>query len=329
MIELLKTTGWEDYELLDSGDGYRLERFGKYVLQRPDPQIIWKKKLPNLWDKADAIFKRDTSDKGHWVKKNSQMPNNWQINYKNLKFILKLTNFKHTGVFPEQHLMWDFISDAISTRISEGVTNKGGLPMARSGLIAKQLPNEHQREGNVWQDPDGNQINILNLFAYTGISTIVAASAGAKVTHIDASKPTITWAHENQKASNLDDKLIRWILDDATKFVQREIKRGIKYDGIIMDPPVFGHGPDGSMWKFNESFPKLLTLVKQVLSDKPLFIIINAYAISSSALMLKNVMEDYFSDLDGKFEVGELVLLESKNKRPLSTGIFGRWSFSN
>ena len=320
IMELLETTGFNDYELLDSGDGYRLERFGKFILSRPDPQIIWKKRLStDIWNQADAIFQRTFQDKGNWIKKNKNLPDKWQLSYKDLKFWIKLTPFKHTGIFPEQHLMWDFISSQISDASSQIKNNQA------SGIQTAKSKTEEINSDNQKLITD-NRINILNLFAYTGIASLAAASAGAKVTHVDASKPAISWARENQNISQLDKKPIRWILDDATKFVTREIKRGIKYDGIIMDPPIFGHGPDGILWKFNDNFPKLLALCKQILSDQPLFIIINAYAISSSSLMLKNVMEDYFSDLGGKFQVGELVLKESKNQRPLSTGIFGKWS---
>jgi len=288
-MQILSTRGWQDYELLDSGDGYRLERFGKYILSRPDPQIIWKKKLSDQeWNKADAIFERTTYDKGTWIKKNRNLPEKWLLQYKNLSFWVKLTPFKHTGVFPEQCVQWEWMFNILA--------------------------------------PARKDIHILNLFAYTGIASLVAASAGAKVTHVDSSKPTIGWARENQIASHLQDKSIRWILDDAMKFTQREIKRGVRYDGIIMDPPVFGHGPDGRIWKFNEHFPKLLELCKQVLSDKPLFIMVNAYALSSSALMLQNILEDYFGDLGGVIESGELALQEKQNQRLLSTGIFARWN---
>jgi len=285
-MQLLTTTGWEDYQLLDSGDGNRLEKFGQFMLQRPDPQIIWKKKLMDTdWEKADAIFKRISEDKGQWIKKN--IPEKWLLKYKNLSFWLKMSPFKHTGVFPEQHLQWDFIAEKI---------------------ISAQRP-----------------ISVLNLFAYTGIATLAAAAAGAKVTHVDASKPTIGWARENQEASNLADKPIRWILDDAVKFVQREIKRGSRYDAIMLDPPVFGHGPDGRVWKFNHDFPRLMDLCRQVLSATPLFLLVNAYAISSSSLMLENVLEDYLGKDSGKITVGELALQESQQKRLLSTGIFARW----
>lgn len=300
-MHILSTMGWEEYELLDSGEGFRLERFGSYILQRPDPQVIWKRKLDHdIWNSADAVFIRTSEDHGTWQIKKT-LPEKWLMHYNNLSFYVKLSPFKHTGVFPEQQLQWDWITSKIEKR---------KLNIENRSSILNPLP----------------PTNILNLFAYTGIATLAAAAAGAKVTHVDASKPTIGWARENQAASKLEDKPIRWILDDALKFTQREVKRGNKYDGIILDPPIFGHGPDGSMWKFNESFPELMEVCKKVLSDNPLFIIVNAYAISSSALMLQNVLQDATEHLGGTIEVGELVLEEKTHKRPLSTGIFARWS---
>ncbi len=282
------TKNWADYELIDSGSEQRLERFGKYILSRPDPQAIWKKKLPESeWLKANAEFKRTEGDRGKWIQKN--MPTKWEMSYKNLKFYCKMAPFKHTGIFPEQSVQWDFIQDSIKSA--------------------------------------NRPTNILNLFGYTGAASLAAASAGAKVTHIDASYPTIGWARENQKLSGLDEKPIRWIQDDAIKFCKREVKRGVKYDGIILDPPAYGHGPEGETWKFNEHFPILLEICKEFLSDKPLFIIVNAYAISSSALMLENVLKDYFGDLGGSVEVGELALQEKDEGRLLSTGIFAQISF--
>lgn len=272
---------YPEYDLLDSGSSMRLERFGEFVLARPDPQAIWKPRAEKLWAKADAVYGSD------WVLK-TKVPSSWQMHYGKLAFWAKLTPFKHTGVFPEQISQWEFIEKQITA--------------------AKQ------------------SVNVLNLFAYTGIATLVAAAAGAKVTHVDASRPTIGWARDNQALSKLNDKPIRWILDDALKFVRREIKRGVKYDGIIMDPPVYGHGPNGEKWDFGVSFPLLLEACSQVLSDHPLFIVINAYAVSSSALMLENVLADLTAKLGGQIEVGELVLKEKDSERLLSTGIFGRWS---
>lgn len=284
-MEILETAGWGDYELLDTGDGYRLERFGKYTVARPDPQAIWKRKLSaQEWDKADAVFERNSGNEG-WVKK-TEIPEKWLLNYKSISVYARLTPFKHTGIFPEQHLHWDFIHNSIKK--------------------------------------SNREVKVLNLFAYTGIASLVAAQAGAQVTHVDASRPAIGWARENQEASGLSDKPIRWILDDVIKFVAREIKRNNLYDGIIMDPPVYGHGPTGELWDFPKSFPQLIELCSQVLSENPLFLVTNAYAISSSALMLENVLRDYLPS--GTIEVGELALEEKSAKRLLSTGIFARWS---
>lgn len=287
-MQILTTPGWKDYELIDSGDGYRLERFGAYTLARPDPQIIWQKSLPqSQWDKADAVFEKDGAKDAGWNKKKT-IPLQWEMAYKDIRFYSKLSPFKHTGVFPEQHLQWDFVSEKIKNASS--------------------------------------QLKILNLFAYTGLASLIAAQAGAQVTHVDASRPTIGWARENQELSGLADKPIRWILDDVAKFVEREVRRGSTYDGIILDPPVYGHGPTGQVWKFHEDVPRLLENCRKLLSPAPLFVVMNAYAISSSALMLQNVFDDYFADLGGKTEVGELVIEEQSAKRQLSTGIYARWS---
>lgn len=280
-MKLLQTKGWSDYELLDSGNMLRLERFGKYVISKPDPEAIWKQSLSQEeWQRADAKF-----ENGKWIK-NSQFPLSWEIRYDNLILNAKLTPFKHTGIFPEQCLNWEYIKN-----------------------ILKNI---------------NYRANVLNLFAYTGVASVVAASYNAKVTHVDASKPALTWAKENQQLSGLMDKSIRYILDDAIEFTAREIRRGSKYDGIIMDPPVYGHGPNGQLWDFDKSFPVLLNNCAKLLSNKPLFVISNAYALSSSAVMLNNLFEDYLPK--GNLEYGELAL-EQKNKRLLSTGIFSRISF--
>jgi 23S rRNA (cytosine1962-C5)-methyltransferase len=286
-MQILIPTGWTEYELIDSGNGQKLERFGHYTLARPDPQIIWKQLMaPEEWLKADAVYTRSSEDKGAW-KTRDRMPEKWLAHYGPLAFWAKLTPFKHTGIFPEQSVHWDWMMTLI-------------------------------RNAN-------RPISVLNLFAYTGIASLAAASAGAMVTHVDASKAAISWANENQEASKLKDKPVRWILDDVLKFVTREVKRGKKYDAILMDPPVFGHGTSGQTWKFNDNFPELLHLCQQLLSDQPLFVLINAYAISSSALMLENVLNDMTGGLNGSITVGELALKQMKSPRLLSTGIFGRW----
>lgn len=287
-MRLLQTNGWEDYALLDSGDGRRLERFGAYIIIRPDPQCLWKPHLAHAeWEKADAVFTKGKNGKEEWVRK-TDVPHKWLMTYKDISFYAKLSPFKHTGVFPEQHLQWDFIGEKIQKA--------------------------------------GREVNVLNLFGYTGIASLVAAKAGARVTHVDASYPTIGWARENTEASGMSDKPIRWMMDDCVKFTRREVKRGVKYDGIIMDPPVFGHGPEGERWEFFENFPPLLKLCQEVLTAKPLFIIINAYAISASALMLENIMNDMMRNFHGTIASGELALQEEGSERLLSTGIFSRWS---
>lgn len=277
-MKILETTGWEDYELIDSGNGKRLERFGKYVLSRPDPQAIWNKKLEaSNWNLADAAFD------GKWKTK-PQTPSEWILGYKDIKFKVKLTPFKHTGVFPEQKSHWEFIENKL----------KG----------------------------EGQELKVLNLFGYTGVASLVAAKAGAKVTHVDASRPAIDWLKENERL-NFDNSPIRVIVDDVTKFVGREVKRGNKYDAVIMDPPVYGHSPTGVPWDFNRDFPQLMENVSNILTDNPLFVIIDTYAISSSALMIENVMRDYLPN--GMIESGELCLKEKTGGRLLSTGIYAKW----
>ncbi len=291
-MKILSTKGWEDYELIDTGNGMRLERFGKYKLVRPDPQIIWKPRLDKQqWHAVDALF---DVEKKKWIIK-TKVPEKWLLKYKNIAFYAKLSPFKHTGIFPEQILQWEWMIEKLT------------------------IQNAKFKSTN-------QNVKVLNLFGYTGIASLVCAAEGAIVTHVDASRPAIGWARENQAVSHVHDKSIRWILDDAIKFVQREVKRGVRYDGIIMDPPVYGHGPEGETWDFNESFPKLLALCRLVLTSKPLFILVNAYAISSSSLMLENVFSDYISDLGGDIETGELALEEKSAGRLLSTGIFARWS---
>ncbi len=277
-VIILTPPDFPDYELLDSGDGKRFERFGDYTVVRPDPQCIWKPQLSSEeWARANATFTNRWQVRG-------KVPERWQLHYKDLHFWAKLSPFKHTGVFPEQAAQWEWITE-----------------------ILKSNPG----------------VKVLNLFGYTGLASLTAAAAGAEVTHVDASRATIGWARDNQQASGLKDKPIRWILDDAVKFCERELRRGVKYDAIIMDPPIYGHGPDGQLWKFQESFPKLMDICKDLLSTKPLFFLINAYAISASSLMLENVLKDTVEG--GEIESGELVL-QQKSGRQLSTGIFARWT---
>lgn len=304
-MQIQATSGWNGYALLDSGNGLRLEQFGPYTTVRPDPQAIWQPSLEQSeWLQADVRFVRTRADKGEWKFKR-HLPEKWLMHWHNLSFWTRLTSFKHTGVFPEQSLQWEWIMSKIEDRKSK---------RERQVSTSNPSPTFH---------PLPSDISVLNLFGYTGIATLAAAAAGAKVTHVDASKPSLMWARENQKISKLEDKPIRWILDDAVKFVEREIRRNNTYDAVIMDPPVYGHGPTGQIWKFSEAFPKLMENICKLLSPNPLFVVVNAYAISSSALMLQNVLADYLPK--GKIDVGELVLEEKISHRPLSTGIFARW----
>lgn len=290
-MKLLIAEGWDDYELLDTGDGKRFERFGPYRIVRPDPQCIWQQSMPKeAWEKADAVFEKNQSGHEQWVRK-TDVPHKWLLRYNNLSCYAKLSPFKHTGLFPEQHIMWDW--------------------------MIEQLTKDASRKAN-------EQKHILNLFGYTGIASLVCAASGAKVTHVDASYPTIGWARENQEVSKLSDRPIRWIEDDCVKFVTREKKRGVLYDGIIMDPPVFGHGPKGERWEFFQSFPRLLQLCSEILVAKPTFILINAYAISASSIMLGNILSETMQRYGGVLESGELALQDSGN-RLLSTGIYARW----
>lgn len=276
-----------NYELIDSGDGGRLERFGDYLLDRPDPQIIWKKNLPpNKWQNANAKFAN------RWINPASsdvkKVPEKWQMEHMGIKFWARLTPFKHTGVFPEQSSQWEYIYKTIQS--------------------------------------SNRSVNVLNLFAYTGIASLFAAKAGAKVTHVDASRPAITWANDNRDLNGMQNTPIRWIVDDAIKFTEREVKRGVKYDAIIMDPPVYGHAPNGEPWDFNKNYPKLLENCKKILSNNPLFVLVNTYAISSSSITLANTLQGYFGNLGGTVENGELTLKETSAGRLLSTGIWTKWS---
>jgi 23S rRNA (cytosine1962-C5)-methyltransferase len=284
-MKVLTLDGWEDYELLDSGDGRRLERFGSFVLSRPDPQTIW---LPALsegdWENADATYRKSDSETSGWDTK-PRMPTQWIVRYKKLTFQVKLSPFKHTGIFPEQSLHWDWMQNLIK---------KAKRP-----------------------------IRVLNLFGYTGGATLAAAAAGATVTHVDASFPTIGWGRQNQQLSGLQDAPIRWIEDDCLRFVSREIRRGSQYDAIILDPPAYGRGPKGETWIFNSNFPGLMQECIKILSDTPLFLIVNAYAISSSSIMLENVLGDHLRG--GIMESGELAISEKSAGRLLSTGIYARW----
>jgi 23S rRNA (cytosine1962-C5)-methyltransferase len=290
---LLEAKNWKDYALLDSGDGLKLERFGNYVFVRPESQAMWKRALTSEWKNADALFISTGEESGgHWDFK-KKIDEQWMMHYplphsKNgLTFKAMTTPGRHIGVFPEVASHWDFMADLIH---------------------------------RVDTPP-----NILNLFGYTGLATLAAASAGAKVTHVDASKKAVSWARENQELSGLGDAPIRWIVDDALKFVQREGKRGVKYDGIILDPPKFGRGPKGEVWEVYKSLPNLLETCHACLSDDPLFVVTTIYAVRASAIHVAQAMDDMMKGFSGKIEMGELVTREQSAGRLLSQAVYARW----
>lgn len=282
-----RAENWKDYEVLDTSSGEKLERWGKYVLVRPDPQVIWNTEKKNpLWRKYDARYARSSTGGGQWAQK--KLPERWQVRYKNLTFNVKPMNFKHTGVFPEQAANWDFIREKI----------KGA----------------------------GRPINVLNLFAYTGGATLAAAEAGASVCHVDAARGMVAWARENAKSSGLEQAPIRWIVDDCAKFVEREIRRGKRYDAIIMDPPSYGRGPSGEIWKLENDLYPFVELVSQVLSDRPLFVIINSYTTGLAPSVLGYILDTVIgSRYEGSSECDELGLPVSENGLTLPCGSTGRW----
>lgn len=291
-LELLSAAGWQDYELLDSGNGQKLERYGPFRLVRPEAEAVWRPGLASSeWKSADAWYKPAPEENGgHWEYKR-KLPDRWRIGYKNLAFWLQTSASRHLGVFPEQSCQWDWTSEVIRST--------GGKP------------------------------RVLNLFGYTGIASLAAAAAGAQVTHLDASRKVITWARENQQLSGLDALPIRWILDDAVKYVQREQRRGSLYDGIILDPPKFGRGPKGEVWEFYKFLPDLLEACRHILTPTPLFIQLTAYAVKASAATMYYAINEMMSAFTGITTAGEIGLTETSNGRYLSTAIFARWRSTN
>jgi 23S rRNA (cytosine1962-C5)-methyltransferase len=280
----LVTTAWEDYELIDSGNGEKLERFGKYILVRPDPRIFWPKSLPeDQWSQADACYSRTSNKEGQWQIKNPP-PGEWRVKWQDLIFTLKPTEFKHTGVFPEQAAHWSWIRETV---------------------------NDHP-------------LKILNLFAYTGGATMAGLSKGATVTHVDSVKSALDWASANLTASGLSGKPVRWIAEDAQKFVAREVRRGNRYDGVILDPPRFGRGPKGEVWKLEPDLPKLLSNLKMLLSPIPALFLVNVYTADVSPITLANAVKAILPE-SGQFEFGELTIRETASPRLVPHGIFARW----
>ncbi len=278
---------WKDYEVIDTSCGEKLERWGKYILLRPDPQVIWKteKTVPE-WNRLNGHYHRSSKGGGEW--EFFKLPEEWTISYRELNFRLKPFSFKHTGLFPEQAVNWDWCSERI-------------------------------REA-------GRPVKVLNLFAYTGGATLAAASAGASVTHVDASKGMVTWAKENAAASHLEDAPVRWLVDDCVKFVEREIRRGNKYDGIIMDPPSYGRGPKGEIWKIEESIYPFVELAAQLLSDDALFFLINSYTTGLQPAVLSYMLNTVIQKKrGGEVCSSEIGLPVSSNGLVLPCGATGRW----
>lgn len=279
---------WKDYEILDMANGEKLERWNNIILVRPDPQIIWKEKQnPQMWKTAHATYNRSKQGGGAWDYKKS-LPKSWEVKYKNLTFNIKPMGFKHTGLFPEQAVNWDWMIEKIKT--------------------------------------EKREVKALNLFAYTGGATVSLLSAGASVCHVDSSKGMVAWAKENVISSGLQDKKVRYIVDDVVKFVNREIRRGNTYDAIVMDPPSYGRGANGEVWQFEENISELVSLCMKVLSNDPLFFLINSYTTGISAKVLENILKiNMKKQAKGKFSSGEIGLPMTGSSLVLPCGIYGRW----
>lgn len=278
---------WYDYELLDMANGEKLERWGKYILIRPDPQIVWSKKTdPKLWNMADARYIRSNTGGGHW-EKYKRIDDSWSIKYKSLTFNLKPMGFKHTGLFPEQAVNWDYIIDKISNRVKEK-----------------------------------KQVRVLNLFAYTGGATVAALSAGASVCHVDSSQGMVNWAKENVSSTGLRERPVRFIVDDVLKFVNREIRRNNKYDMIIMDPPSYGRGKNGEVWSIEKDLNNLLYLCSKLLSDDPICVIINTYTGGLSGTIIENIVKINFENNNIKnIYHDEIGLIQKKSDFVLPCGV--------
>ncbi len=287
-INMNIANNWEDYEILDMANGEKLERWGNIFLVRPDPQIIWKNKsFPDRWNNVNAKYHRSKTGGGGW-KYNGNLPSAWKIKYKNLTFNIKPMGFKHTGLFPEQAVNWDWMIDKIKN--------------------------------------EKREIKVLNLFAYTGGATVACLSAGASVCHVDSSKGMVTWAKENVVSSGLEKASVRYIIDDVVKFVNREIRRGHTYDAIIMDPPSYGRGTNGEVWKFEDNIYDLIELCNKVLSDNPLFFLINSYTTGTSSKVLENILKmNIDKKYKGKFSSGEIGLPMKDSDLVLPCGIFAKW----
>ena len=315
-FSLLESPNWTDYALLDSGDGLKLERFGPYTFVRPEVQAMWPRALPEEeWAQAHAVFQPSGEESGgHWEFK-KKVAERWEMSHpltpdpspggrgEPLRFWAMTTPGRHLGVFPECAAHWDWAAELIHHRV-------------------------HGEHGEVKKDSVNSAfsaVKVLNLFGYTGLATLAAAAAGAQVTHVDASKKAVAWARDNQALSGLTEKPVRWIVDDALKFVRREARRGNKYDGIMLDPPKFGRGPKGEVWEIHRSLPNLLEACRQVLSGQPLFVVVTVYAVKASAIHVGQALQEMMSKFGGNVECGELVTREQSAGRLLSQAVYARW----
>ena len=287
--EVMRTSGWADYELLDSGGGRKLERYGPYRVSRPEPQCLWRPALAEAdWAAADAVFDpEDEEDSGRW-RYSKPLDPTWPLTWGVVKFLGRFTPFRHLGFFPEQAANWAWLDQA--------VRGAGEAP------------------------------RILNLFGYTGVASLVCAAAGAAVTHVDASKRAVGWARENAELSGLADRPVRWICEDARRYVQREVRRGSRYDGIILDPPKYGRGPGGEIWRLYEDLPELMGLCAQLLSDDAKFLIANVYAERISGLAVAGLMQEALAGRSGRIDWGELALVEPSGQRGVGLSFFARWT---
>ncbi len=287
---ILQVEPGADYALIDSGDGRKLEQYGPYRIDRPEGQAIWRPALPEReWQKADAVFTGDTDEEGlgRWRFPKTPLGETWPMKHDGIDYLGRFTSFRHVGVFPEQASHWQHMEELI---------------------VAAKRP-----------------VKVLNLFGYTGLASLVAARAGAQVTHVDASKKAIGWARENQEMARLGDRPIRWICEDAMKFAEREERRGSRYDIVLLDPPAYGRGPKGEVWQLFDDLPAMAELCRAILSPQPLAVILTAYSIRASFFAMHALMRDTFIDMGGTVESGELVIREQSAGRRLSTSLFSRW----
>ncbi len=285
--EILRTRAFSDYALLDSGDGKKLERYGRFTVVRPEPQCLWRPGRPKLWDKADAAFDpEDEEEAGRW-RFARPAPETWPLRWQDVRFHGRFTAFRHLAFFPEQAANWAWLDQRVRTL---------------------------------------DKPRVLNLFGYTGVASLVCAAAGAAVTHVDASKKAVGWARENAALSGLEDRPIRWIVEDARRYVTREVKRGSKYEGIILDPPKYGRGPTGEVWRLFEDLPELARQCAALLSEGASFLLLNAYAARISGAALAHLLSDACAERGGRIDWGELVLVEEDGGREIGLSFFARWS---